>query len=139
MTTPRPIAPARYAARKISDPRSRGACYWFEVESIDADGRRSFVAIADTREEARDIVRRLNAAASDQARRAAYARLTAARERAAELQAMRRGFAAATFRPFRTPGAMAGLAVARMDAARELRAARAAYDAAAAAQFDSTT
>ncbi len=60
---PRPIAPARYAARKISDPRSRGACYWYEVESVDADGRRAFVAVADTRDEARDLVRRLAAAA----------------------------------------------------------------------------
>ncbi len=62
MTTPTP-AP-RYAARKIADPRSRGACYWFEVERIEADGRRSWVATCDDRDEARELVRRLTAEAA---------------------------------------------------------------------------
>jgi hypothetical protein len=51
-----------YLIRKISDPRSRGACYWFEVEALEADGRRSWVATCDDRQEARELVRHLEAA-----------------------------------------------------------------------------
>lgn len=49
----------RYVARKIRDPRSRGACYWYEIERVHADGRRDYVATAESRDEARDILRRL--------------------------------------------------------------------------------
>lgn len=70
MTTPekpavilaRFIAPATYRIVKISDPRSRGACYWFEIESMAADGTRRLVATCDTREEARELLKQLEAA-----------------------------------------------------------------------------
>ena len=52
-----------YRVIKISDPRSRGACYWFEIESVTADGARYHVATCDTREEARELVKALRAAA----------------------------------------------------------------------------
>jgi hypothetical protein len=52
----------RYVARKISDPRSRGACYWFEVERVHVDGRRDHVATCDTRAEAREMLQRLREA-----------------------------------------------------------------------------
>jgi hypothetical protein len=62
MTTPAPF----HVARKIADPRSRGACYWFEIERVYPDGRRTVVAIADDRTEARELVRQLDAAAAAQ-------------------------------------------------------------------------
>jgi hypothetical protein len=58
----RPIAPVTYRIIKISDPRSRGACYWFEIESMTADGGRHHVATCDTREEAREMLKQLEAA-----------------------------------------------------------------------------
>jgi len=87
-----PTAAPRYVARKISDPRSRGACYWFDVERIDADGRRSWVATVDDRAEARDMIRRLVAHDARQAEAAAA--LAAARAAAAPFQAARRHAAA---------------------------------------------
>ena len=70
MTTPerpavslaRRIAPATYRIVKISDPRSRGACYWFEIESLENDGNRRLVAMCDTRDEARELLKQLEAA-----------------------------------------------------------------------------
>jgi hypothetical protein len=64
MTNDNTPAPIAYRAVKISDPRSRGACYWFEIESIDADGARRHVATAESREEARELLRQLRAAAA---------------------------------------------------------------------------
>ena len=52
-----------YRVIKISDPRSRGLCYWFEIESVTADGARYHVATCDTRQEARELVKALRAAA----------------------------------------------------------------------------
>jgi hypothetical protein len=59
-----PTMPATttYRARKISDPRSRGACYWFEIEATAPDGSRHHVATCDDRHEARELVRQLKAA-----------------------------------------------------------------------------
>lgn len=51
-----------YRILKISDPRSRGACYWFEVEGIAATGERWHVATVDTRAEARQLVATIEAA-----------------------------------------------------------------------------
>lgn len=48
-------APA-YRILKISDPRSRGACYWLEIEAVHADGTRYHVATCDDRREARELV-----------------------------------------------------------------------------------
>ena len=58
----RPIAPVTYRIIKIADPRSRGGCYWFEIESMTADGGRHHVATCDTRAEAREMLRQLEAA-----------------------------------------------------------------------------
>jgi len=58
----RPIAPVTYRIVKIADPRSRGACYWFEIESMTADGGRHHVATCDTREEAGEMLEQLEAA-----------------------------------------------------------------------------
>lgn len=63
MTTPTNT----YRILKISDPRSRGACYWFEVEGMTAAGERWHVATVDTRAEARQLVASIEA---DDARRA---------------------------------------------------------------------
>jgi hypothetical protein len=52
-----------YRIVRIADPRSRGACAWFEVEAIAADGARYHVATCDDRQEARELVRQLEAAA----------------------------------------------------------------------------
>lgn len=53
-----PNQPA-YRIIKISDPRSRGACYWFEIEAVHADGSRLHVATCDDRREARELVAQL--------------------------------------------------------------------------------
>jgi hypothetical protein len=66
MTTPTNA----YRILKISDPRSRGACYWFEIEGMTAAGERWHVATVDTRAEARQLVAAIEA---DDARRAAEA------------------------------------------------------------------
>lgn len=125
-----------YRVRKISDPRSRGACYWFEIEATATNGTTWHVATVDTKEEARELLaairrddaRRLDEAA-DRARRAAYARLEQARQTADELNAARS--------VLRRHGRHLdhANAAARLTAARELLAARAAYDAAVSAQF----
>ncbi len=64
--TPREVCPC-YRIIRIADPRSRGACAWFEVEAFDA-GNRWLVATVDTRREAIDLVNTLEA---DHARRMA--------------------------------------------------------------------
>ena len=58
MTTPTNA----YRILKISDPRSRGACYWFEIEGMNAAGDRWHVATVDTRAEARQLVATIEAA-----------------------------------------------------------------------------
>jgi hypothetical protein len=103
MNTPRPTRPACYRIVRIADPRSRGACAWYEVEGIAADGSRSHVATCDDRREARDLVQRLEAHEARQAaaaaeldarRRSAGAALAAARSAAESLQLYRRAAAA---------------------------------------------
>lgn len=123
-----------YHVRKISDPRSRGACYWFEIEATASNGARWHVATVDTRKEARELLAsieaddaRRQAASATHARQAAYARLEAARRTADELNARRR--------VARAHGLAGDLADERLAAARELLAARAAYDAAVVAEF----
>lgn len=58
MPTPTPT----YRILKISDPRSRGACFWFEIEGMNAAGDRWHVATVDTRAEARQLVATMEAA-----------------------------------------------------------------------------
>ena len=58
MTTPTKT----YRIVRIVDPRSGGACSWFEVEGMAADGGRWHVATCDTRTEARELVRQVEAA-----------------------------------------------------------------------------
>lgn len=60
MTTP--LAPYGHRIIRIADPRSRGACSWYEIERVYADGRRSIVAVCDDRREARELVRQIEAA-----------------------------------------------------------------------------
>lgn len=67
MTTPTHT----YRIVRIADPRSRGACSWYEIEGIAADGSRWHVATCDDRREARELVRQIEAA--DAARSAAAA------------------------------------------------------------------
>jgi len=103
---------AAYRIIRTPDPRSRGAVSFFDVESVTADGRRSWIATVDTRDEARDLIRRLEADDSD---RATALELADARVQARQAIGFRRG------------------EPVRMAAARRLRAARAAYLAADAA------
>ena len=50
-----------YRIKKISDPRSRGACYWFEILAQRGDDRWS-VGTYDTRDEAREALAQIRAA-----------------------------------------------------------------------------
>jgi len=50
-----------YRIKKISDPRSRGVCYWFEILAQRGEDRWS-VATYDTREEARTALAQIRAA-----------------------------------------------------------------------------
>jgi hypothetical protein len=50
-----------YRIIKISDPRSRGACSWYEVEGCNGAGHRWHVATCDDRREARELVRSIEA------------------------------------------------------------------------------
>jgi hypothetical protein len=79
----RALAAPRYVTRKITDPRSRGACCWFEVEAVHVDGSRDHVATADTRDEARGIVAAMRAAAAARAAGDARRALAAAEREAA--------------------------------------------------------
>jgi hypothetical protein len=56
------MIPRTYRIVRITDPRSGGACSWFEVEALAADGARWHVATCDTRTEARTMVRQIEAA-----------------------------------------------------------------------------
>jgi len=46
-----------YRIIRIADPRSRGACAWFEIEGSNPAGDRWHVATCDTREEAREMLK----------------------------------------------------------------------------------
>jgi hypothetical protein len=46
-----------YRIIRVADPRSRGACAWYEIEGSDTAGRRWHVATHDTREEAREMLK----------------------------------------------------------------------------------
>ena len=50
-----------YRIKKISDPRSRGTCYWFEILAQRGDDRWS-VGIYDTLDEAREAIAQIRAA-----------------------------------------------------------------------------
>ena len=50
-----------YRIAKISDPRSRGVCYWFEILAQRGDDRWS-VGTYDTRDEAREALAQIRAA-----------------------------------------------------------------------------
>jgi hypothetical protein len=109
---------AAYRIIRTPDARSRGAVSFYDVESISPDGRRLCIATVDTRDEARDLVARLEAddcrPAMPQAEldSATAAELAAARDQAARVRNCRKG------------------AHGRHLAARRLWAARAAYIAA---------
>ena len=45
-----------YSLHKIQDPRTPGF-FWYEIEARTADGQTETVAVCDTREEARDMLR----------------------------------------------------------------------------------
>jgi hypothetical protein len=64
----------RYIIRKVSDPRSRGACFWFEAFAVSPAGAESFVGIFDTRQEAREAIRAIRAASRPEGHPAAEAR-----------------------------------------------------------------
>jgi len=119
-----------YRIVRVADPRSRGACCWYEIEGIAASGARWHVATCDDRHEARELVRSIEA---DDARRAAITgtdRLSNARREAERLQGQRRTIAAnagaAEWPRFRDAAIFAGgIAANRNHVAAELRAARA--------------
>jgi hypothetical protein len=50
-----------YRIKKISDPRSRGVCYWFEILAQCGDERWS-VGTYDTKDEAREALDQIKAA-----------------------------------------------------------------------------
>jgi hypothetical protein len=50
-----------YRIKKISDPRSRGTCYWFEILAQRGDDRWS-VGTYDTKDEAREALAQIRAA-----------------------------------------------------------------------------
>lgn len=50
-----------YRIIRISDPRSRGACAWYEIEGVNAAGDRWHVATCDDRREARELLAALDA------------------------------------------------------------------------------
>lgn len=112
--------------------RGRDSRYteWFDVETIDADGRRALVGTFDYRDDARDLVRRLELHAARHA--AAVRSLAEARDTAARLQADRRAIADAggplAWLGFRDCTAYCSrlMAYNRARAAAKLRAARAA-------------
>jgi hypothetical protein len=51
-----------YRIKKISDPRSRGTCYWFEIIGQRGDERWS-IGTYDTRQEACEALVQIKAAA----------------------------------------------------------------------------
>jgi hypothetical protein len=50
-----------YRIIRIADPRSRGACAWYEIEGCNAAGDRWHVATCDDRQEARDLLAAIEA------------------------------------------------------------------------------
>ncbi len=50
-----------YRIIRISDPRSRGACAWYEIEGCNAAGHRWHVATCDDRREARELLAAIEA------------------------------------------------------------------------------
>ena len=50
-----------YRIKKISDPRSRGTCYWFEILA-QRGGDRWSVGTYDTKDEAREAIAQIRAA-----------------------------------------------------------------------------
>ena len=50
-----------YRIIKIQDPRSPGF-FWYEIEARTADGQTDTVAVCDTRSEARELLRHMEAA-----------------------------------------------------------------------------
>jgi hypothetical protein len=54
-----------YRIKRVSDPRSRGLCYWFEVEGRSASGARWQVGIYDKKDEALAAVRAAQSVRSD--------------------------------------------------------------------------
>ena len=50
-----------YRIIRIADPRSRGACAWYEIEGCNAAGDRWHVATCDDRREARDLLAAIEA------------------------------------------------------------------------------
>lgn len=115
---------------RIVRHRDRREGVWFDVESLDAAGRRAIVATLDTRDEARDLVRRLDMRAARFA--AAVRSLAEFRDTAARLQDKRRAIANAggplAWIGFRDCGAYCArqLCYQRDRVAAKLRAARAA-------------
>jgi hypothetical protein len=51
-----------YRLLKIQDPRTPGFCWW-EIEARAGDGTAETVAVCDTKEEARDTLKAMRAAA----------------------------------------------------------------------------
>jgi hypothetical protein len=54
---------ARSTIKKISDPRSRGVCYWFEIFGTSPDGTRWSAGSYDTKPEAIEALRQIRSAA----------------------------------------------------------------------------
>jgi hypothetical protein len=52
-----------YRIKKITDPRSRGLCYWFEILGQRGEDRWS-VGSYDTKDEAREVLAKIKAAAT---------------------------------------------------------------------------
>jgi len=114
---------------RIIRHRDRREGEWFDVETIAADGSRGHVATLDTRDEARDLVRRLEADADARRCRwqtqldADFAFIRAAHA-AARLQRLRRLVIAAEGLGSWLAVNRDGLAADRSRAAAELRDAR---------------
>lgn len=126
---PTPATAPAPCYRIVRGRDSRGAV-WFDVETIDAAGRRAIVATFDYRDDARDLVRRLELHAARHA--AAVRSFAECRATAARLQDKRRAIADAggplAWIGFRDCGAYCArqLCYQRDRAAAKIRAARAA-------------
>jgi len=46
-----------YRIIRVADPRSRGACAWYEIEGSNSSGERWHVATCDSRDEARELLK----------------------------------------------------------------------------------
>lgn len=124
MTTP--TTPHAYRIVRVADPRSRGACAWYEIEGIDAAGGRWHVATCDDRREARELVRQIEAADAARAAAIAEARTTlAAARQAARRLDDRRGCKLTPDAIARVRRWVPSLAADRRAIAHAIRAARA--------------